>query len=107
MGEDLRLKKLVKVRKRQWWDWKFVFPLDVQHGTAGDQHFQLKARGQQVGQVRGCRQNLLEIVEDKQQALVSQESFEEVQQGSGPALFDVEDLGDGGHDQIGIADGSE
>ncbi len=87
-------RKLFQIGERQWRNGKLVFALDVQHGTAGDQHFQLRARGQQVGQVRGCWQNLLEIVEDEQQVLVFQEGFQQVQQGARSALFEVERLGD-------------
>src|SRR5216683_6102285 len=107
VGEELRSRKLCEVRKRQGWDGTFVFPLDVQGGTAGHEDAQVGATGQQVRQVWGRWQDLLEVVEQEQQALVSQEGFEEVQQGSRSAIFDAERLGDGGHNQAVVADGSE
>jgi hypothetical protein len=39
--------------------------------------------------------------------LVSQEGWEEVPEGSGPALFEVEYLRDGGQDQSGVTEGSQ
>ncbi len=39
--------------------------------------------------------------------LVSQEGFEEVQQGSRSSFFDFERLSDGWNNQIGVADGSK
>src|SRR6266567_3562998 len=77
VGEDLRSRKLCEVRERQGWDRKFMFALDMQGGATGDQE------------------------------LVHQKSFEQVQQGSRSALFDAKCLGDGGNNQVGVADGSE
>jgi hypothetical protein len=99
--------KLFKIRERQWRNGKLVFPLDVQGGATGDQDAEVWATGQQVRQL-WCRwQELLEVVEQEQQVLVSQKCFEEVQQGSRSTLFEVERLGDGGHNQVGAADRSE
>src|SRR5215472_2308732 len=47
-------RKVFDVGYCQRWDGKLMFALDAQHGSAGDQHFQVGARGQQVGQVWGC-----------------------------------------------------
>src|SRR6266566_8960651 len=107
VGEDLRSRKLCEVRERQGWDRKFMFALDMQGGATGDQELESRTEGQQVRQVWGCWQDLLEVVEHEQQVLVHQKSFEQVQQGSRSALFDAECLSDGGNEQFGIADGSK
>src|SRR6266705_2708290 len=107
VGQDLQIRKLVQIRKRQGWDGELVFALDMQCAATRDQHLQLRAKGEEFGQPGGCRHYLLEVIKEEQQVLVSQEGFEEVQQGLRFALFDLKCLGDGGKKQIGVADGSE
>ncbi len=67
VGEGFRRRQLCEVGDRQGWDRKRMFTLDMQYGTTGHQQFQVGARGQQTGQVRGCRQDLFEVVENEQQ----------------------------------------
>src|SRR5262249_1755362 len=107
VGEDLRSGKLCEVRERQGWDGKFLFALDMQGGAAGHQELEVRTEGQEVRQLWGCWQELLEVIEHEQQVLVHQKSCEQVLQRSRSALFDAECLSDGGNDQVGIADGSK
>jgi hypothetical protein len=50
---------------------------------------------------------LLKVVEAEQEALVSQEGGEEVQEWPYPTLFDVQCLSDRGDDQRGFTNGSQ
>src|SRR5436305_9064768 len=84
-----------------------MFASNVEGGTAGHQDGEVWATGQQVGQVWGGGQDLLEVVEQEQQVFVMERSFEQIEQGPRCGLFEVEGLGDGGHDQGGVADGGE
>src|SRR6266516_946328 len=84
-----------------------MFALNMQDSTTTHEHFQLRARGQEVGQVWGCREDLLEIVEDEQQVLTTKRDFEQIEEGLSYRFFESERLRDAGHDQAGIADGSE
>ena len=67
----------------------------------------MRATGQQVGQVRGGCQDLLEVVEQEQHVFLTERGFEQIEQEPRCSLFEIEALGDGGHDQGGVADGGE
>ena len=84
-----------------------MFAIQVQCSAAGDQQLEVRADLQEFRKLRCCHHHLLEVVEHEQQVLVSQEGFEEVQQGLCCGLFEVEGLGDGGDDQIRITDGGQ
>src|SRR6266700_1158721 len=54
--QGISRRKRGEVRHGEWWDRKFVFPLNVQHGPAGHEHVEVWAPCKQVGQVWGCWQ---------------------------------------------------
>src|SRR5215471_15694095 len=107
LRESFTLRKMGKIRDRQRWDGKLLFPLDMEHRTAGHADGEMRATGQQVGHVWSCRQDLLEVVEYEQHVFVLQEGFEESHKRQCPVLFDFERLSDGGNDQVGVADRSQ
>ena len=84
-----------------------MFTTDVQHGTAGHQDFEVRTSRQQIRQLRGCRHEVLKVVQQQQEMLVLQRGFQEGEQRLTSCLFDPEFLGNGGNDQLGITDGSE
>ena len=51
--------------------------------------------------------HLLEVVQQQQELLPVQGCFQQIEQGLICDFFDVECLGNGGHDEFGIADGSQ
>src|SRR5207248_2287859 len=73
----------------------------------GHEDGEVWATGQQVGQVRGGWQDLLEIVEQEQHVFITERGFEQIEQGPRCSLFEIEGLGDGGDDQGGVAEGGE
>src|SRR6266566_7005067 len=79
------------------------------HERAGppgwSQAYELRTGFQQVRQGRGGCYDLLEVVEQQQEVLVSQEGCEEVQQGACSTLFEFKHLGNGGNNQVRVANG--
>ena len=91
-------------RRRQARDLVLLLARDVEHGAAGDDRLDLGRRPQQVGDDRGGRDDLLEVVEDQQQALVAQPVGERLVDRSRGALGDAEGAGDPRRDEHRIAD---
>ena len=64
-----------------------VLPAQAERCATGRQYFQLGARGQQVGDVRGRVEDLFEVVQDQQQLLVAQRRLEAVEQAQPATLL--------------------
>ncbi len=94
-------------RRRQARDLVLLLARDVQHGAAGDDRLDLGCRPQQVGDDRGGRDDLFEVVEDQQQTLVPEPVGQRLVDRSRGALRDAEGAGDPRRDEHGIADGLE
>ena len=107
LGKGFLLRKLFEVWQCQWWHRKLVFALDVQPGAARYQEFEPGAGGQEGGQLRGCWQDLLKVVEHEQQVLVLERGFQQVQGRLGTGLFESKGPSDGRNDQLWVTDGGK
>src|SRR5260370_25153863 len=88
-------------------DDELVLTVHMQRGTARDQNGEVRTTRQEIGQMWCCRQDLLEVVEEEQQVLVTEEGFQEGDERSSADLFDAKRLSSGRGDQGGRADGSQ
>ena len=59
-------------RQRERRDGELLFSAQMERLTAGDQGFELRACFQQCGDLRRCRLNLLEVIEQQQDLFVAQ-----------------------------------
>ncbi len=107
MRERFAISTLLQVGHGQWRNQVFVLSTNAQDLAAGHKHIELRTGFQQVRQGWGGCYDLLEVVEQQQKVFVSQEGFEEVQQGTRSALFEFKHLGNGGNYQVRVANGSE
>src|SRR6266849_200697 len=96
----------------QWGDCELVFPLDMQYSATGHQDFQMWAGSEQVSKLWSLHHHLLEAVQHQQEVLIAQECFQVLrvflaQVWSQLLVFQAERVGDGMHDECGIADGGQ
>ncbi len=94
-------------RRRQAGDLVLLFARDVQHGTARHDRLHLRGGAQQVGHDRRGCDHLLEVVEDQQEALVTQPVGERFVDRACRALGDAEGGGDARGDEHRVPDGLE
>jgi hypothetical protein len=81
-----------------------LLPSDTQHGSTGDEGFEVETARQQLCHLHGGARHLLKVVQHQQQVLLPQKRFYEVEQRVTSRLVDVEGLGNGGEDQSRIVE---
>ena len=79
----------------------------MQRHSTGHDHLEVWAGSEKICHLHGGTDHLLKVVQQQQEVLLVQECFQQVEQWLSCDFFDVERLGDGRHDQRGIADGSQ
>jgi hypothetical protein len=75
----------------------------MQSGPTAHQHLQLWAGSQQVREQRSGWGNLLKVIQQQQEVLVTQEAFKLIYHGLPGGFSQTQGMGDGGSDQCGIA----
>jgi hypothetical protein len=102
-----------RIRRRRWQRKRrqrvFVLAAQVERLAARDQGAQSRALGKEVGHQWSGGGNLLEVVQQEQDALASQVGLEDFLGRARPPLdlAQIQRPGDGGGDERGVADGSE
>ena len=79
----------------------------MQHLPTRDQHFEMRADGEQVSYVHSCTYHLLKVVEQQQHLPLTEKDLKLFEQRPLSRFPQTERLGDGRDDQIGIADGGQ
>jgi hypothetical protein len=104
---EVRLVEHVAGRQRQGPDDVLVLAAQTEQPPGRHQHGQARARGQQLPDASGCRDHLLEVVEDHQHATAVDGSQQTVPRRALVPRPDPQRLGDGRDDQLGLADRRE
>ena len=92
-------------RRRQAGDRVLLLARDVEDRPARDEHLDVRRGAQQVGDDRGGRDDLLEVVEDEQEALVAQPVGERIRRSAGRRSRRARPTaGDPGRDEHRVAD---
>ncbi len=86
---------------------ELVLGSHMQHLAARHQYLEPRAGGEQVYYLYGCAHHLLKVVQQEQHLLLSQVLPQAFQQGLAHPFPHAEGLGDGGHNQFRVADGSQ
>src|SRR5437763_84536 len=79
----------------------------MQHGSAGHEDRELRAEREEVFDLWSGGHDLLKVVEQQQQALVSQKLVHQIEQEEPFTLFERKMLGDGWQEQVRVTDGSK
>src|SRR5215207_11424050 len=72
-GELVECPLAMNGRQREWWHWEVVFSGKVQHRAARDDDLQMGTGGKKDADAGRGLEDLLEIVEDQQQAAVPEQ----------------------------------
>ena len=89
-------------RQCQWQDREFLLTGDMERHAAGDQHPEFWQALQEVGELVGSRDNVLEIVEDQQDSLTTESQFQALGAGAISSLTDTDHAGNRRYDEIRI-----
>src|SRR5436305_1404267 len=81
--------------------------LHMQHYATGHHDLELWTGSEELCHLDGGVDHVLEVVQQQQELLLSEKHFQQVEQWLLGELFDVEHVGDGRHDEPGIANGSQ
>ena len=79
----------------------------MQHLPTRDQHFEMRADGEQVSYVHSCTYHLLKVVEQQQHLPLTEKDLKLFEQRPLSRFPQTKRLGDGRDDQVGIADGGQ
>ena len=71
-----------------------MLPTDVQRLSTGDEHLDVRTGRQQIGYVRSGRNNVFQVVQEKQEVSVSEESLEALQRRAIGMVDHAQRLGD-------------
>ncbi len=83
---------------------KVLLTRHTEHGPAGHERLQLRARAQEVGDVWRGFDDLLEIIQHQEQVFRSQCGGELLRRRTVGELAEIQGVGDRRHDKIGITD---
>ena len=67
----------------------------------------MEARVEQIGDARRSEDDVLEVVEDEQEALAAQVVDDRLEQRAVDRFVDAEGVGDGGEEQVGVGEAGE
>lgn len=84
-------------------DRKLVLAAQVEHGAARDEHLEAGRGPEQIGHDGGGGEDLLEVVQQEQQALVAQVVDEGIADRAAADVLETHGLGDGRHDEGRVA----
>src|SRR5262249_19359933 len=111
---DGRARRQSLVRGRQVYfrqlkrgDRKIVLVGKAQKLATGDQHFDPRRGGQDLGEQRRGGYYLLKVIEKDENPLVAQKCLQRIEQRAVSRLFERESLGDGREDQVRVANWRE
>jgi hypothetical protein len=99
LGERLQAGQVRGIGHRQGWDDELVLAAEMQRGPTGNQHLEVRARREEVGEGRAGVDYLLEVVQHQQQALGVQELLQALQHRPVAGFLRAEGLGNGGGDE--------
>ena len=102
-GQEMDRQPVCHIGCRQRRDEVFVFAAESKGRPAGDEHLQLRALGDEIGNQAGRRCDVFEVVQQQQHPAIAQRDGESLRHGQGARLGEAQSLGDGGRDQGGIA----
>ena len=104
VGIGLFGRQPVDIGQLQRRDGEFVLAIHPQHLPAGDQHLEARRRGEQIGNQRGSRHNLLEVIQRQQQMPPAQVIFEDIGRRSAGNFMDVQRPGNRSGNKCRVAD---
>ncbi len=85
----------------QWRNLDHTLARDPQQGAAGDEDREARAGEEQVVQEGGGVEDLLEVVDDQEQARVAQRGFERLDRRAGSRFDHADGLSEGGRHRLG------
>jgi hypothetical protein len=98
---------VIQFSETKWGNRDLALSGDPEADAAGDQHRHVGTGAEEVGHVWGGLDDLLEVVEQEQEALVAQDRLQSLDQRRVTRLAHGERLDDGGSHQHRIADRGE
>lgn len=101
--ERVQRRQALRVRRHQGGDGDHAFGPQAQRRSAGHDYGQPGTGGDEIGQQRRGRGHLLEVVQQQEHLAITQGGGKAGRQRPRSSFRDAERLGDGGGDQLGVA----